>query len=111
YDLVRLQVAAERELACGAERAADGASRLRGDAKGRAVRVAHDHRLDRVPAVELEQGLGREPVIGLGDCDRTQRGGAKLSRERFAQGLRQVFHGPEIRHPASQPGPYLLAPV
>src|SRR5207247_7540062 len=111
HDLVCLQVAPKRELAGRAKRTADRTTSLRGDAKRGAVCIAHDDRLHRVAAVELEEGLGGETAVGLRDRDRPERGRTKGGVERTPQRLRDVNHGLKGGGPTSEPIPDLLAPI
>ena len=65
HDLVCLQVAAKWKLSGRAEGTPDGTAGLRRDAQRAAVGVAHDDRLHRVAAVELEKSLRRQATISL----------------------------------------------
>jgi len=107
-DLVRLQIAAELSLAGRAERAADRAADLGGDAERGAPRVAHRHRLDRVSTVEpVEQLRGQAPIGGrLGD--RLQRAEPEGSGEVGAEPGREVVHRLEGGRAAGEPTAHLL---
>src|SRR6266850_3956370 len=109
--LVRLEVAAKRKLAGRAERTADRTTGLRRDAQRRASGVAHHDSLDRMPAVELEQRLGREGTIRLAHRDRSQRGDPEISFERRTQRLGHIVHRLERGCPPREPTPELLDAV
>jgi hypothetical protein len=108
-DLARRQVAPELHRARRAERARQGAPRLRREAqRAPAVAVAHEHRLDGAAvAAGVEQGLDRAVArVGLvGDLERRER---HALGELRAERRRDVGHGVVAVRAARGPLPHLL---
>ena len=110
-DLPRGQVAPEAHLPRGAERAGQRTARLRGDADGAAaVAVAHQHGLDRMPVVRVEEGLHRA-VARMGPLDHRQRRERHLIGQRSAKTGGHVGHLGVVARAARNPGPDLARAV
>ena len=104
-DLPRRQVPAERHAAGRAERAGERAAGLARDAhRAASVLVAHQHRLDGMAVVGVEQRLLRAVLRSVLLDDREGREG-HLRRERLAQRLREVRHLLVARGRRARPTP------
>jgi hypothetical protein len=91
-DLGGAHVALQAALTGGAERAGHAAAGLAGHAHGRAVGVAHEHRLDQGAVEELPQHLARGALVGLHGAQRGHQLGQQGPHQVGALPRRQVGH-------------------
>ena len=107
HDLGDLQVTPEAQLARGAERAADRAAGLAGDAQRGALaagtprRVAHQHRLDGAAVIQAVERLLRQTAVRLAhgrlhERIEPERGG-KLRADRARQRMQILVRGRATR--------------
>ena len=91
-DLSHRQIALEPVQCRRAERTAHAAACLRGDAHAVPVRVAHQHRLRRLPVRELIEQLDRRTVSGVETGDDLRALDGELFRKPYTQRLCEVVH-------------------
>jgi hypothetical protein len=82
----------EATLAGGTERAGHAAAGLTGDAHGRAIGVAHEHRLDESTVEELPQRLAGRALVGLEGAQRRHEVRQERADELIALACGQVRH-------------------
>ncbi len=91
-DLCRRQVALQPALTGRAERARHPAARLRRDADGVSLRIAHQHRLERRAVDRAPQHFSRLPGIALDLPDGVKQPGEQRFRHLLAHRRRQIGH-------------------